>query len=77
MDRLETHINKKDKLTLNKNWEHLPLLKKNRNKNKIKNDSGNKKTLSQNHASVICKQYLTVMHIAKYQKIADQAPDSF
>ena len=66
--KLETHINKKGKLALNINWEHQPLLKKNRN-NKLKI-----KKKEQNHENVILKQLNTIYHMAKYRKIADQTP---
>ena len=60
-------MNKKEKPTLNVNWEHLPLLRKNQN-NKLKI-----KKYEQNHENVILKQLSTIYHIAKYRKIADQA----
>ena len=66
--RLETHVNKKEKPALNVNWEHLPLLRKNRN-NKLKT-----KKHEQNHENVILKQLSTIYHIAKYRKIANQMP---
>ena len=66
--RLETHVNKKNKPALNKNWEHMPLLKKYR-KNKM-----DKNTNNQNHENVIAKHMHTIIHIAKFPKIADRAP---